>query len=180
MSAASAGDWVSFGHIAKAHGIKGGVRLHLWNEATETLRPGLVVQLRAPGQPPRDTTVAAVYGPGLVRLEGVVDRNAAEPLRGAEVFIRRADFPPPDEGERYLIDLIGAVVVDEQGAVLGTLAGFVEETAQPLAEIAVPGRAEPVLVPFVPPIVVRVEDDAAPIRVVLAPPLGLFDLEQAL
>lgn len=173
-------EWVSFGHVAKAHGIKGGVRLHLWNDDGETLRKGLVVELRREGQRPQRTSIAAVYGPGLVKLEGVDDRNAAEPLRGAEVFVRRADFPPPEEGEGYLIDLIGALVVDEQGAVLGTIEGFVEETSQPLAEVRVEGRDEPVLVPFVDELVVRVEDDAAPPRVVMRPPAGLFDPENAL
>ena len=174
-------DWVSFGRVAKAHGIKGGVRLHPWNDESETLREGLVVELRKEGARPRRTAIAKIYGPWLVQLDGVPDRTAAEPLQGSEVFVRRADFPEPLKGEGYLVDLIGSRVVDEAGATLGTITGFVEETAQPLAEVEVAGRDEPVLVPFVEPLVVRIEDDDTGDRprVVLRPPLGLFDPDEA-
>jgi 16S rRNA processing protein RimM len=174
-------EWVSFGRVAKAHGIKGGLRLHLWNDEGETLRAGLELELRKDGGKPRRATVAKVYGPALVLLDGVPDRTAAEPLQGSEVFVRRSDFPEPAEGEGYLVDLIGARVVDVRGAALGTIVGFVEETAQPLAEVKVDGRDEPVLVPFVEPLVVRIEDDDQgdlP-RVVLDPPIGLFDPDEA-
>ena len=49
----------------------------------------------------------------------LVDRNAAEALKGARVLVSRASFPTPDEGEFYWVDLIGCRVVNRAGTELG-------------------------------------------------------------
>jgi 16S rRNA processing protein RimM len=46
----------------------------------------------------------------LVELAGVVDRNAAELLRGAKLFVAREQLAPLEEGEFYACDLEGAKV----------------------------------------------------------------------
>jgi 16S rRNA processing protein RimM len=46
----------------------------------------------------------------LLRLSGVHDRDAAEALRGLTVCVPRERLPPPEEGEYYLCDLVGATV----------------------------------------------------------------------
>jgi len=158
----TADGWVSLGVVTRSHGIKGALKLHCWTEDDGVLQPGLEVRL---GE--RVHRVAA-YTHGVVELDGVRDRNAADALRGAELFVRRADFPA-EEGELYLVDLIGAPVVDEAGAPLGTVEGFSDNGAQPLVSVARAG-APSVLVPWVPAIV-RSADKT---RVVLAPPAGLF------
>lgn len=158
----TADGWVSLGVVARSHGIKGALKLHSWTGEDAALRPGLEVRLGG-----RVHRVAA-YAPGVVELDDVRDRNAADALRGVELFVRRADFPT-DEDALYLVDLIGAPVVDEAGASLGSVEGFLDNGAQPLVSVARAG-APSVLVPWVPAIV-RSADKA---RVVLAPPAGLF------
>ncbi len=183
--------WVSLGHVARAHGIKGGLRLHLWNVDSETIRPGLEVELRAPSGPTapgpakgagakktKRLKIATVYGPMLVQFEGVHDRTAAEPLQGAELFARRADFPDIEEDEEgYLVDYVGAILVDCEHGERGVIEGFLVDTAQPLAEVRVPGKSQPVLVPFVDELVVRIEE-GPPRKVVMRLPEGLFDLDE--
>lgn len=167
--------WVSLGVIARAHGIKGVLKLHLWNEESEVLGPGLEVQLgSAAGWRVHRVTS---YASGLLQLEGVSDRNAAEALQGKELRVRRADFPEDEEGT-WLVDLVGARVEDDRGGLLGEVVGFSDNGAQELLEVRTPGGQD-VLVPFVEPIVRAVERGAeAPsgrARVVLRPPGGLFD-----
>jgi 16S rRNA processing protein RimM len=58
--------------------------------------------------------------------EGLDDRNAAEALKGARVFVSRSAFPTPDEGEYYWIDLIGLDVVNPQGDYLGKVADLMD------------------------------------------------------
>lgn len=53
----------------------------------------------------------------LVKLPGFDDRNDVEALRGAEVLVRRDDFPPLEEDEFYICDIIGASVVGPDGEV---------------------------------------------------------------
>ena len=49
----------------------------------------------------------------------VLDRNAAEALRGARIFIARSSFPTAEENEYYWVDLIGLDVVNREAVVLG-------------------------------------------------------------
>jgi 16S rRNA processing protein RimM len=58
--------------------------------------------------------------------EGLDDRNAAEALKGARVYVSRSAFPTPDEGEYYWIDLIGLDVVNPQGDYLGKVADLMD------------------------------------------------------
>jgi len=51
----------------------------------------------------------------------IPDRNAAESLKGARVFVPRSSFPTPAEGEYYWIDLIGLQVRNREGVDLGVV-----------------------------------------------------------
>lgn len=164
----TADGWVSLGVVARSHGVRGGLKLHCWGDDEGVLRPGL--EIRIAGRVYR----VAGYAPGVLELDELDDRDGADALRGQEVFVRREDFPAA-EGGLYLVDLIGAAVVDVDGAPLGTVEGFSDNGAQPLMSVARPG-APSVLVPYVPAIV-RVAEKG---RVVLAPPPGLFHDADAL
>lgn len=54
-------------------------------------------------------------------LAGVHDRDAAELLRGKLLVGKRADAPELEEGQYYVVDIIGLRCVDETGAFLGTV-----------------------------------------------------------
>lgn len=58
--------------------------------------------------------------------EGLDDRNAAEALKGARVFVSRSAFPTPDDGEFYWIDLIGLDVANPQGEALGRVVDLID------------------------------------------------------
>jgi 16S rRNA processing protein RimM len=162
--------WVRIGVVARPHGVRGGLKLHLDNPDSEVLRAGLPVRLGD-----EERTVARVYGTALVDLDGVSGRDAADALRGREVLVRREDFPPPSEDEAYLVDLLGARVLhDDDGRQLGVIEGFSDNGAQPLAEVRTPaGQVR--LMPFVPGIVTHVDEDERVVKV--APPEGLLEGE---
>lgn len=54
-------------------------------------------------------------------FEGVTDRNAAEALRGTQLYVDRAHARPLDENQWFVADLLGAKAVDTQGREVGTL-----------------------------------------------------------
>ncbi|RVU81535.1 ribosome maturation factor RimM [Leucothrix sargassi] len=63
-----------------------------------------------------------VQGKAIVaQLEGVDDRNKAEALVGAEIFVRQSQLEKLDEGEYYWSQLIGLNVINQQGVDLGTV-----------------------------------------------------------
>ncbi|MGE5451570.1 MAG: ribosome maturation factor RimM [Acidobacteriota bacterium] len=59
-------------------------------------------------------------------VDDVEDRNGAEALKGARVFVSRSAFPTPDNDEFYWIDLIGLTVVNRQGEVLGEVVDLMD------------------------------------------------------
>ena len=68
-------------------------------------------------------------------LEGVEDRDAAEALRGRELFVPRAEAAPLPEGRYYIADLIGMQVVDEAGRELGRLADVMQAGGNDVYEV---------------------------------------------
>jgi 16S rRNA processing protein RimM len=56
-----------------------------------------------------------------VHFDGVDTRNDAETLTGSTLYLHREDLEAPDEGEHYIIDLIGLKVLDDEGNELGEL-----------------------------------------------------------
>ena len=80
----------------------------------------------------------------------VTDRNAAEALRGARIFVARADFPRPGADEFYWADLIGMAVVNRDGVALGAVAGLIDNGPQSVLRVEPAGEGgEERLIPFV-------------------------------
>jgi 16S rRNA processing protein RimM len=49
----------------------------------------------------------------------IADRNQAEALKGARIFVPRSSFPTADADEYYWVDLLGLDVVNREGVALG-------------------------------------------------------------
>jgi 16S rRNA processing protein RimM len=56
----------------------------------------------------------------------IADRDAAEAMKGARVFVSRSTFPAPDPDEFYWIDLIGLSVINRDGVALGDVVGLID------------------------------------------------------
>lgn len=79
------------------------------------------------------------------------DRNAAEALKGARVFVPRSSFPTAAEDEYYWVDLLGLDVVNREGAVLGTVRDLMSTGPQTVLVVAweQDGKPQERLIPFV-------------------------------
>lgn len=60
-------------------------------------------------------------GAAYVGLRGIVDRNAAELFRGKLLEGEREDGPPLEEGQYYIVDIIGLTCETEDGEILGVV-----------------------------------------------------------
>ena len=90
----------------------------------------------------------------VAQAQDISDRNAAEALRGARVFVSRASFPSADPDEYYWVDLIGLSVINREGESLGTVSGLLDTGPHSVLRIAPPNARADVeaaerLVPFV-------------------------------
>ena len=54
-------------------------------------------------------------------LEGIVDRNEAEKLRGTQLWVDRANAVELDEDSVFIADILGAKAYDTQGHEIGVL-----------------------------------------------------------
>jgi len=106
--------WVPLAEIARPHGVRGELRLRLFNRDSDLLLHLDEVLVRFPSGEEHEVSVDAARRANdaiLVKLFSIDDRSRADELRGATVCARRADFPPLDPGEFYACDVEGALVV---------------------------------------------------------------------
>ncbi|MBW8849532.1 MAG: ribosome maturation factor RimM [Xanthomonadales bacterium] len=146
------------GRIHGAFGVRGEVKLESLTEPEGNLLRYQPWTLRdAQG---RERTVAGARarpgGKGLIgTLPGVEDRDAAEALRGAELFVPRSALPPPRDGEFYWIDLEGLRVANLEGVDFGTVASVFSNGANDV--LVVRGDRER-MIPWLRPDYVRTLD----------------------
>lgn len=91
--------------------------------------------------------------------EGLEDRNDAEALKGARVYVSRSAFPTPDEDEFYWVDLIGLSVVNKEGEALGEVVDLLDTGPHCVLRCVTAAEgAEPAerLIPFVSAYIVSV------------------------
>jgi 16S rRNA processing protein RimM len=157
---------VSIAYVARAHGLRGELRLHVHNDETTALRRGARVVLRPRGGLEREVKLSSVRRADkayLVTAEGVADRDAAEALKGADVLVPREALPPPEEGEFYACDVEGARAELVDGTPIGTVR---ELRSYPSVDVLVIDRpgAEELEVPLVEDYVAEVDPDAGLVK----------------
>lgn len=166
------------GRVAKAHGITGEVVVEIRTDDPELrFAPGVVLRAKSRGGQQRSYVVEMVREHGarlLLRLAGVVDRDAAEALRGSVFVVDAADLPPIAEPDTYydhqLEDLRVRTVAGQD---LGTVTEVLHTAGGELLAVRRTGGGE-LLVPFVAAIVTSVS--LAEKVVEIDPPDGLLDL----
>jgi 16S rRNA processing protein RimM len=135
------------GRIAGAHGIRGEVLIKAFTERPEDI--AAYGPLDDGGGRTFQIETARVTPKGVVaRIGGVGDRNAAEALKGAQLYVDRERLPAPDEGAFYHADLIGLVAVDPEGRPLGEIVGVHNYGAGDLLELRLAGSGKTELLPF--------------------------------
>jgi 16S rRNA processing protein RimM len=110
--------WVPLATVARPHGVRGEVRLALFNRDSDLLLDLDEVLVRfADGESQEVSVDGARRTPDaiLMKLHSVDDRDRADELRGATVCARRGDFPELEPGEFYACDVEGAEVVLDAG-----------------------------------------------------------------
>jgi 16S rRNA processing protein RimM len=104
----------------------------------------------------------------IARVAGVSSREAAEALKGMEIFVRRDQLPPPNEDEFYYDDLVGLEALDAAGGRLGRIVSLMNYGAGDVLEIAPAQGGETLLLPFTKRVAPRIDFDAG--RIVIEPP----------
>jgi 16S rRNA processing protein RimM len=176
-SSATSQRLVLMGAVLGAHGIKGEVKVKSF-----AAKPADIAEYG----PLTDTKhkrsfTLAIVGAGdaakgvlIGRIAGIADRNAAEALKGVELFVDRDRLPAPkDPEEYYLADLIGLAAFDGKGVKLGEIVSVDNYGAGDLL-LVVPENGEGFVVPFTKAFVPTVDVKGG--RVVLDLPTDFFEV----
>jgi len=106
-----------------------------------------------------DTVVACAHD--------VLDRTAAEALRGSRIFVARSSFPTASTDEYYWVDLIGLEVVNRADESMGTVRELLSTGPQTVLvmDYMQDGKLQERMIPFVSAFVDDVDVNAKRIRV---------------
>ena len=139
------------GRVAGSYGVRGWVKVVPGGGAAEGLAAAREWWIGDKSY----KVVAKLHGSTVVaQLNGVATREEALKLKGSAVSISRETLAEPGEGHYYHTDLVGLVVVNEQGESLGTVKRLFTNGAQDVMELS--GDRERLL-PWVPTVVKKVD-----------------------
>ena len=111
------------GKIVAPQGIRGDVRIQTYSENPADFREFKIKTSKFNESDFKFVRVIPNSSVIIAHIAGFDDRNAAETLRGTELFIDRNTLPAPHDGEYYQADLIGFSVI-RNGERIGAVAGF--------------------------------------------------------
>ena len=146
-TAARRAETVCLGRIVGAHGVRGIVRVQSHTANPDDLAAYGALSDETGSRCFTVTVTGHVKGLVLARVNGVDDRDAAEALRGTDLYVPRAALPPTEDEEYYHADLLGLVAESEDGTALGQVSAVHDHGAGPIVEIQPPDGPS-TLVPF--------------------------------
>lgn len=162
MSSNDPPELLEVGRIVRVHGLRGEVVVDLTSNVEERLAKG--AQLFTDPDGASSITIVSAkphQGRWLVRLDGVGDRNAAEAVGRPRLY----GAPVDDPDAIWLHELFGAVVVDTDGVLRGTVAEVLDN---PASELMVLDTGHLVPIDFV--------TEVADGRITVEVPEGLWEL----
>ena len=143
--APSAGDGadrtIALGRVIDAWGVRGWIKVEPYASALDTALTRApewhVERAASPAHPAIDRWLpierARRHGATVVaKPQGTQDRDDALTYKGAEVGVRRADFPPLRDDEIYWVDLVGCAVTNPEGQALGRVVAVDDHGAHPI------------------------------------------------
>ena len=149
---------VVVGVVTGVHGLRGEVSIQNRSDNPDRWSPGGIV-LREDGAA---LTIAASRRHGrrlLVTFEGVIDRTAAERLRGAVLVVPESWLPDLSEGEWWAHQLEGCEIRTVSGRILGVVREVIPNPANDLW-VAVEEDGHEKLVPALADLLIDVDVDA--------------------
>lgn len=157
---------ILLGKVHGAFGVRGELKLESFTEPKSAilryqpwvLRVANGVERQLDGARGRETNKGLV-----ATFPDIVDRDAAEALRGAEVWAPRSALPSPQAGEYYWIDLEGLRVVNLEGADFGIVSHLFSTGANDV--LVAHGERERMIPFLVPDYIISVDFDAGRITV---------------
>ncbi|HEY1638457.1 MAG TPA: ribosome maturation factor RimM [Rhizomicrobium sp.] len=158
---------ILLGVVIGAQGLKGEVKVKAFTETPEKL--GAYGPLHTKDMRTVHVLTARTgKDAAIVQFDGIATRDAAESLKGMELYVARGALPAADPHEFYHADLIGLRAEDEVGRAIGKVIAIHNFGAGDVIEIEREDGQGAVLMPFTREIVPSI--DIADNRIIIAAP----------
>ena len=153
--------YIEAGRITNTHGVRGEVKIEVWLDSPSDL--ARIPRIFVDGRELRLRAAKTQNRFAIVSLEGVDDVNAAMTLKGKTAFIAREDAHLP-AGAYFLQDLLGALVIREDGSEVGRLTEILEKPANNVY-VVTDDKGKETLIPAVPAFIVAADADRGVVTV---------------
>lgn len=164
--------YLECGKIINTHGVKGAVKLESWCDSPETLADLEYVYFKTlNGFEQRKVKSATVMKRHVMAyIEGINDIDTAAALKETVVYADREDIPL-DEGDYFIIDLVGLPVIDaDTGIKYGEISDVFNTGASDIYTVKTADGER--MIPAVPEFIINIDTDTG---VYVRPIEGMFD-----
>ena len=164
------------GVIASTHGLSGEVNVFPTTQDSERFKKLKKVTLHTQkGEEIQLDIVSSRFFKKfvIVKFKQFNNINEVEKFRGCELTIDRKDAIKLEKGEYYCADLIGLVIVDEEGNELGTLTEILQTGANDVYEMTRKDSEDKIYIPAIRDCVKEINVDEGKIVIHVMP--GLLD-----
>jgi len=149
---------VQLGKIVSTHGVRGLLRLRLFNPQSSTLtRTREVFLSKGPGAlTPYEVLGAQAHGERvLLKLKGMESIEAAQTLVGCQLFVPESTLPELTEGEYYAYQLRDLTVVTTEGRRIGKVGDVLHTKANDILVVKAEGREH--MIPLVDEVISQID-----------------------
>ena len=165
---------VSIGELIKPHGIKGELKILLFNEESKSLKNDQIVFLKNS----KDSFLKykienVIYSMKKNRIKffEIDSIDSANKLRGYILSIPRSDFPELENEEYYLNDLIGYTLLDKTNNNYGCVDDIFHFPANDVLSVSLNDKEY--LIPIIDDIILNIDHNSR--LIIINPMSGLFD-----
>lgn len=143
-------DMLKVGAITATHGIRGEVKVFPTTDDVKRFKKGVKLILET-GKEQLDLEVEGVKFFKqfvILKFKGIDNINDIEKYKGKELFVTRENAVRLKKDEYFIADLIGLLVIDEDGRQIGTLKDVMETGANDVYIVQMEDEKE-VLIPAI-------------------------------
>jgi len=165
---------VPIGEILKPHGIKGEVKILLFNIDSKSLKNGSMAFLKDSKSNYHEYKVEAIMysrKKNRVKFFEINSIDEADKLRSFIVNMRREDLPQLNESEYYLNDLIDYNIIDKIDNNYGTVRDILNFPANDVLSVCFNGKE--FFIPIIDDVILKINHKSK--KIIIDPISGLFD-----
>ena len=172
MSKIADNKYLECGKIVNTHGIKGAVKIEPWCDSPDILADIPYLYFKNIGEFERRKVISATVMKRHVMayIEGIEDIETAASYKETVVYAYRDDIPL-EEGDYFIIDLVGLPVIDvDSGVEYGTVSEVFNTGASDIYTVKTPLGER--MIPAVPEFIIEIDTDKG---IFVRPIEGMFD-----